>query len=159
MEKHSSLPPAIKNLSRLKELVHALVIIITAVVTGVTTVWTVYHQLATDAEVEAAVRSASAPLRKDVLTLQAALAASEHRHQQELAAVRAEVSRATASANAVGKRLISIMAADLEKNPMLRSAASAFYREEYMRRIERGANVDDALNEALHTPWYERPRR
>jgi len=59
----------------------------------------------------------------------------------------------------MGARIVSLQAALEEPNGAIRAAAAAYYTRLYRRLVARGVPPDDAINEALDTPWSGRPRR
>lgn len=59
----------------------------------------------------------------------------------------------------LGARIVRLIAADAEPNPALRAAAASYYERLYRRLVQRGATIDDAISEAIDTPWPQRPKR
>lgn len=70
-----------------------------------------------------------------------------------------EIRQCRKDAADMGARIVSLQAALEEPNNALRAAAAAYYTRLYKRLIARGVSPDDAINEALDTPWPGRPRR
>ena len=150
---HRPPPKLEKILEKTKNLAHALAVIIGAGSAFGGTVWVFYNQLSTDTEVTSAVQDhdkalTSHPLLRDrIKTL-----------ESRQAKLQEDVEMGHAADVALGSKLVSLIAAEREPSPGLRAAAATFYREEYARLIRKGSPLEDALLEALRTPWHDRPR-
>lgn len=59
---------------------------------------------------------------------------------------------------AIGGRIIRMVSADIERNAALRAARASYYEDQYRGLVQRGLPVEEAMLEALRTPWYSRPR-
>jgi hypothetical protein len=59
---------------------------------------------------------------------------------------------------ALTRRMVRLIAADRESKHPLKAAAATFYEEEFRRLTRKGLRVEEAMLEALRTPWYDRPR-
>lgn len=139
-------------IEKVKNLAHALAVIVGAASAFGGTMWLFYEKLATDAElasyIEAHNKAPEAHMLRDKLSM---LEAKQAKLQED-------VDIGHAADVALGSKLVSLIAADREPSNSLRAAAATFYREEYARLIRRGTPVEDAILEALRTPWHERRR-
>lgn len=148
-------PPAFeKILDKTKNLVHAAAIIIGAASAFSGTIWVFYTQLATDKEVANVMDVHDKSLFSHPL-LRERLESLEMKQ----ARLQEDVEMGHAADVALGSKLVSLIAADREPDRHLQALAATFYREEYGRLVRKGMPLEDALLEALRTPWHDRPRR
>lgn len=148
-------PPTLeKVLDKTKNFAHALAVIFGAASAVCGAVWVFYSQLATDKEVMSVVQD-----HDKMLTSHPLLRQRLESIEAKQASLQEDVEMAHDADVALGSKLVSLIAADREPNNSLRAAAASFYREEYARLIHNGKPVEDALLEALRTPWHDRPRR
>lgn len=140
-------------MERLKNLAHALAVIFGAASATCGAVWVFYSQLATDTEVKSAVQDHDRAITSHPLFVER-LASIESKQ----ASLQEDVEMGRAADVALGSKLVSLIAADREPTPALRAAAASFYREEYARLVRKGEPIEDALLEALRTPWHHRQR-
>lgn len=59
---------------------------------------------------------------------------------------------------ALGARLVRMLAAEAESNKNLKAAAANYYEQEFLILVRKGASVEEAMMQALRSPWYTRPR-
>jgi hypothetical protein len=122
--------------------------------TGITLLWSSVGNIATNGEVREAVSKHDQ--NKDAHeTLQSGIRALSGQDMKAAEEVRA----AKKTAEDLGARLVRLIAADAEPNPYYRALAAQFYERLYRRLIQRGVGVDDAISEAIDTPWTGRPKR
>lgn len=60
---------------------------------------------------------------------------------------------------ALGARFVRLAASDQEPSKLLKAAAANYYEQEYRLLIKKGTSVEDAIIEALRSPFYLRPRQ
>lgn len=133
----------------LKRFAHAVYVVGGAIISAAAWGYVQYSALATEAELTATVSAhdhsaESHPSMRG--TLEIIL-----KEQRELKTL---VLQGRENDLALGERLVSLIAADREPDRARKAAAAAFYREEYRLLTRRGAAVEDALLEALRTPWH-----
>jgi len=59
---------------------------------------------------------------------------------------------------ALGSRLVRLLASDMESNRNLKAASANYYEQEFRRNIRKGQTVEEAILEALRSPFYNKPR-
>lgn len=134
--------------ARLKKIANVVYVVGGAMLSAAIWSYGQYQQLATDAELSISIASHNNQLVAHPSIL------DKLNKIEELCTKNGSDIRATREdAIALGERLVSLLAADKTTDHAKRAAVATFYREEYRRLIRRGFSVDDAVLEALRTPY------
>lgn len=146
-------PPKSKErlFERLQKVAHVVYVVGGAVLSAALWSYAHYQSLATDNEVVEVVEAhnkASNAHPSTYDTLQLLL-----KEQRELKAI---VQQGRADDVMLGERLVSLIAADREPDRNRKAQAATWYREEYRRLVRKGETIEDALLQALRTPWRTR---
>jgi hypothetical protein len=74
------------------------------------------------------------------------------------AALQEKIGMSKADVVELGAKLVHVMAYNSEPKQALKGHAAVFYERLYDRLVQRGVPVRDAVNEALDSPWPNRPK-
>lgn len=141
--------PKVKKAEGWFKLAAAVFAVLGTVWVGIMSMWSAVGNITTDKDLDShnAAPTAHMPLRAELIDCREAAAGLSQRieknHQDTVV---------------LGGRMIRWIAADREPNRALKAAAATYYQEEYLRLVRKGTGVEEALLEALRSPWYDKPR-